>query len=74
MRDGGFDELRHRFFQHLRQLAKYVDKVFKGARPADMPIEQPSKFDLIINRKTAGALGLPIPRELLLQAEKVIDS
>ncbi|WP_213955298.1 ABC transporter substrate-binding protein [Variovorax sp. dw_954] len=74
VRDGGLMSYGIDSFNTFRQLAKYVDKVFKGARPADMPIEQPSKFDLIINRKTAGALGLKIPQELVLQAEKLIDS
>ena len=45
-----------------RQAAKLIDKIFKGANPADLPIEQPTKIDLVINRKTADALGLPIPR------------
>lgn len=56
-----------------RQLAKFVDKIFKGARPEDLPIEQPVKIDLVINRKTAYALGLTIPAALLTQAAKVVD-
>ncbi len=70
---GGLMSYGNNIRENPRRAATYIDRIFKGAKPGDLPVEQPMTFDLFINRKTAKALGLTIPRSLLISATKIIE-
>jgi putative ABC transport system substrate-binding protein len=73
VRDGGLMSYGPNTFGLWRRVGTYVDKILKGERPGDLPVQQPTRYDLIVNLKTATALGITIPPSILAQAEEVIE-
>jgi putative ABC transport system substrate-binding protein len=73
VRAGGFMSYGPSYVDLFRHSADYVDKILRGTKPGDIPVEQPTKFELVINLKTAKALGLTIPELFLLRADEIID-
>jgi putative ABC transport system substrate-binding protein len=70
---GALVVLQNSYAEQIQRAASFIDRILRGAKPADLPIEQPTKFELWINLKTAKALGIAVPQTLLLRADHVIQ-
>jgi putative ABC transport system substrate-binding protein len=73
VRDGGLLSYGPDVVDNWRRAATYVDRILRGEKPGDLPVQFPTKFEMVVNRKTAAALGLAIPPSILLRADEVIE-